>query len=451
MVALSLITSLVFAIVLTLSWNGQFNNYTRDTLEEYANTAAESLAREYDKSGYWSTTNVYNAINTIATVEDMGIQLVNADGVIIYDNTWIMTNIDENTGAKISLAPQDSATVKSTVYSKNGNRIGTVKVWVFGSDAFLTTRDKDFRWSSFLAMGISAIVAIILAVLLGLVVSRKLTKPVRTISAAAQRIKEGDLTVRSGVSGTDDIGRLGETFDEMAESIQQDRELERRITADVAHELRTPLMSITATVEGMRDGVIACDDEHLALLNNEAMRLSRLVDSMLRLSRLENGSVQLKIKPHDIIAFARDIATTHSALLEGTGLEMHFENNCDQDSLICEFDRDTINQALTNIISNSMRYTPAPGTVTIRVSEDASHAKISVSDTGIGIAKEDLSRVFSRFWRAEESRSRVAGGLGVGLAVTKEIVDRHHGNILVDSEPGVGTTFTIVLPLTQPK
>ena len=272
----------------------------------------------------------------------------------------------------------------------------------------------------------------------------------RAISQAAQRIKEGDLTARSGLSGDDDLGQLGETFDDMAESLERDRELERRLTSDVAHELRTPLMSILATVEAMQDEVLPCDQEHLALVSSETKRLSRLVDSMLRLSRLENGSVRLDIIPVDVVALVRGIATSHQALLEDMGLEMAFENLTGRDELDVELDRDTVTQAVTNIISNAMRYTPAPGKVTVRVAADEDGALVSVSDTGIGIAPEDLDRVFGRFWRAEESRNRVAGGLGVGLAVTKEIVDRHHGMINVESEQGVGTTFTIFLPFEQP-
>ncbi len=158
----------------------------------------------------------------------------------------------------------------------------------------------------------------------------------------------------------------------------------------------------------------------------------------------------MHIELHDLVDFVQGIATGHRALLEEAGLEMRFENRTGADELEVEFDRDTLTQAVTNIVSNAMRYTPAPGSVTISVASQDGEARIAVADTGIGIAKEDINRVFGRFWRAEESRNRVAGGLGVGLAVTKEIIDRHHGRIEVASEQGVGTTFTLCLPLKQP-
>ena len=448
--AVAVSTTLLFVVVLTLVWNNQFASYTRTTMENLAESTAAALARVYNTRSYWSTSQIDAAAAGPASTDGVGIQGLNADGVVLYDSTRITDDRSVIFDDEISLAPEESHMVVAPVVSETGKEVGVVRVWAYGSDLLLTQRDKSFRDSSFEAIALAAVASVVLAVLMGLVFSRALTRPVRAISQAAQRIKEGDLTARSGLSGDDDLGQLGETFDDMAESLERDRELERRLTSDVAHELRTPLMSILATVEAMQDEVLPCDQEHLALVSSETKRLSRLVDSMLRLSRLENGSVRLDIIPVDVVALVRGIATSHQALLEDMGLEMAFENLTGRDELDVELDRDTVTQAVTNIISNAMRYTPAPGKVTVRVAADEDGALVSVSDTGIGIAPEDLDRVFGRFWRAEESRNRVAGGLGVGLAVTKEIVDRHHGMINVESEQGVGTTFTIFLPFEQP-
>lgn len=444
-------TTLLFVVVLTFVWNGQFSRYTRATIDELAETAATSLARTYDLRGYWSTSQLDTAASGIVGLDAVGIQIINANDVVVYDSTRIAGQRLPGLDDSMSLAPtDDSQVVTKPIVSNTGATVGYVRVWVYGSDLLLTQRDEEFRMSSFEAIALAGLASVLLAVFMGLVFSRALTRPVRVISQAAQRIKEGELSARSGLTGDDDLGQLGETFDEMAESIERDRELERRLTADVAHELRTPLMSILATVEAMQDEVLPCDQEHLALVSSETKRLSRLVDSMLRLSRLENGSVHLHIEPVDVVGFVRDIAFSHRALLEDMGLEMVFEDKTPNGELIVELDRDTVTQAVTNIISNAMRYTPAPGTVTVRVAAADDGAVVSVSDTGIGIAPDDLDRVFGRFWRAEESRNRVAGGLGVGLAVTKEIVDRHHGRIDVESEQGVGTTFMLYLPCVQP-
>ncbi len=448
----ALVTTLLFVIVLTAVWSEQFSAYTRDTMDELATSAADSLANVYDARGYWSTANLENVASSVAAMDGVGIQILSGNGVVVYDSSLIGADVKlSGLESDMSLAPSgtDNVVTQPVVIS-DGTQVGIVRVWVYGSDALLTQRDQDYRTGSLEAIALAGTAAIVVAVLMGLVFSRLLTGPVRTISSTARRIKEGDLSARSNIVGNDDLGQLGETFDAMADSIERDRELERRLTSDVAHELRTPLMSILATVEAMQDEVLPCDQEHLALVSAETKRLSRLVDSMLRLSRLENGSVRLKIEPVDAVEFVGNIAASHSALLEDMGLELTFTNKTGADELAVELDRDTVTQAVTNIISNAMRYTPAPGKVDVSVARDESHVLIAVADTGIGIAKEDIGNVFGRFWRAEESRNRVAGGLGVGLAVTKEIVDRHHGTIEVESEQGVGTTFTLHLPLKQP-
>lgn len=444
-------TTALFAVVLMVIWSGQFNAYTRDTMDEVATSAADYLAQVYDARGRWSTSDLSQAASAANGIDEVGIQILYANGTVAYDSTLIGTDSDSGgLESGMSLAPSDSQSVLSMpVTASDGSEVGTVRVWVYGSDIMQTQRDELFRTSSFAAVAVTGLIAVALALVMGQLFSRFLTRPVRDISTAAQSIKEGDLTARSHVRGADDLGQLGETFDAMADSIERDRELERRLTSDVAHELRTPLMSILATVEAMQDEVLPCDQANLALVAGETKRLSRLVDSMLRLSRLENGSVRLHIEPVDVVAFTRDIAASHRALLEDAGLQMGFENETGSDSLTVELDRDTVTQAVTNIISNALRYTPAPGRVDVVVGRDEGGATIAVRDTGIGIAEEDIPNVFGRFWRAEESRNRVAGGLGVGLAVTKEIVDRHHGSIEVASQKGVGTTFTIHLPLRQ--
>lgn len=441
---MTVVTSVLFIAVLSFVWSGQFNSYTRENMEQIASSAATSLAREYDLRSYWDVSEMQSVLTVTNLFDGVGIQVLNGSGVPIYDNTWILDS-------DISLAPDASSMVSEPIYSESGAQVGTVNVWAMGSDALLTAKDLSFRQNSLYGALVAAVIALVISVIIGFAVSRVLARPIRDISAAAQRIKEGDLTARTGITGPDEVGQLGATFDDMASVLERDRELEKRLTADVAHELRTPLMSIMATVEAMQDEVMPCDQEHLALVDSETKRLSRLVDSMLRLSRLENGSVRMHFGPIDVVDFIRGITSSHLALLADAGLELTFENRTGEDEFEVELDRDTITQAVTNLLSNAMRYTPAPGRVTIWVGGDASEACIGVSDTGVGISKENLNRVFTRFWRAEESRNRAKGGLGVGLAVTKEIVDSHHGHVDVSSEVGKGTTFTIVLPRTQPK
>lgn len=292
----------------------------------------------------------------------------------------------------------------------------------------------------------AAIVSVIISVVIGWFVSRMLTNPIGRIANTAKQIRDGNLSARTNLHGDDEIDQLGETFDDMANSLQKDLQHEKRITSDVAHELRTPLMAMLATVEAMQDGVYPTDAEHLETVASETRRLSRLVQQMLDLSRMENRTTPLKIEEIDMVSFVQNIVNSQHPLFHAKDLHLRFVDDTQGRDATIEADPDMITQCVINLMSNAMRYTPEDGWIVVEVGASRRHVTIAVSDTGIGIAKEDLSRIFGRFWRADASRQREKGGLGVGLAVTKQIVERHHGYISVESELEKGTTFTIHLP-----
>lgn len=324
-------------------------------------------------------------------------------------------------------------------------------VFYLWQDQLVAQSDEELRRNLYGVIFGTVVIVVILAWIIGYFVSRSLTRPLNRITSTASQIRNGDLSARTGLVGSDELGRLGETFDDMATTLEKDIKLEHRLTSDVAHELRTPLMAMQATVEAMQDGVLPADQEHLATVATEVRRLSRLVDAMLKLSRMENGKTPLHIERCDVVGLANDLVTYQAQLFKDNGLELTFENRTGHESFYINVDPDLIREAIVNLLSNAMRYTPEGGRVRLAVARKRSDILISVSDTGIGIAKEDIPRVFSRFWRSEASRERVAGGLGVGLSLTKEIIDRHNGTISVDSEIGVGTTFTLHLPMEHEK
>lgn len=246
------------------------------------------------------------------------------------------------------------------------------------------------------------------------------------------------------MEGEDEISVLGRTFDDMADAIEADRQMERRLTADVAHELRTPLQAIQATVEAMQDGVLPADEERLGVVRDETVRLARLADGILELTRLERGTLPFDVRRIDIAEPVRSAVDAIEALVESRELSLSVDI---AEGVFVNADPDRIQQAVGNLLSNAARYTPPDGRVTVAVRREQDQAVIEVSDTGVGIADEDLPRVFSRFWRADSARATATGGIGIGLAVTKEIVERHGGMIGAESREGHGTRFTIKLPL----
>jgi signal transduction histidine kinase len=195
--------------------------------------------------------------------------------------------------------------------------------------------------------------------------------------------------------------------------------------------------------------VLPADDEHFETVASEVRRLSRLVDAMLHLSRIENGKRQLKIESTDVVHMVRSLVSVQHQLFHERGLHLRFDDQTSRHECYVDIDPDLIRESITNLMSNAMRYTSPGGWVVVIVGQDRKDVYITVKDTGIGIAEEDIPRVFARFWRSEASRECVSGGLGVGLAITKEIVDQHNGTITVESELGKGTSFTIRIPMSR--
>ncbi len=476
----SLMTVLILVCVVSVVWSGAFSEYTRANVTEIAQLASQKLATLYETNGGWSLSDLASLAESTSASDDIGLQVTDAEGTILYDDTWPAASVaaelkrlreaeDERGVASASgsgeadqdeddwvaqahsltsTAPTDDAegAVTEPIVTSDGETVGTVRLWVLGSDVLLTKADANFRSNTFNAMMIAAFVAVAISLLIGLLVSRMLTNPIRRITGTAKQIRDGDLSARTDLRGDDEIDQLGETFDEMANSLEKDLKHERRLTSDVAHELRTPLMAMLATVEAMQDGVYPTDAEHLETVASETRRLARLVQQMLDLSRMENRTAPLNLEPVDVVSLTRNIVNAQEQLFVTRDLRLRFADETAGRSATIEIDPDMITQAIINLLSNAMRYTPEGGWVVASVMVDRKHVLISVADTGIGIAKEDLSRIFGRFWRADASRAREAGGLGVGLAVTKQIVERHHGFISVESELGKGTTFTIHLP-----
>jgi signal transduction histidine kinase len=208
-------------------------------------------------------------------------------------------------------------------------------------------------------------------------------------------------------------------------------------------------MAMLATVEAMEDEVLPADHEHLHTVASEVRRLSRLVDAMLHLSRIENGKRQVKFERTDLVHLVKSLVTMQHQLFHEQGLHLRFDDRTMRHELVAAVDADLIREATTNLISNAMRYTLEDGWIVVSVERDHDDAVIAVRDTGIGIAEEDIHKVFSRFWRSDASRERVSGGLGVGLSITKEIIDQHNGTIEVESELGKGTTFTLRIPIAK--
>lgn len=437
-VFISAFTVMIAIGVISIVWNQYFQMYTSENMNSLAETTSNRIASAFEQSGVFDDETLAAAVQAAATSDEVGVRVLKNNGEMVFDST---DSIPHDVSGNFE--PDNATQVAISNITVGESVVGSVRVWIYGSDTLMNHLDEQFRDNTYRALMLAAAVSIVIASLAGFAFARKLVLPINKVTRTAQALSEGDLSARTDMDGVGEVSRLGATLDEMARAIERDRELERRLTSDVAHELRTPLMAIQATVEAMIDGVYERDDEHLMLVDSEVRRLSRLVDALLKLSRLENRTQPFKEEIVNLGELIEGVVISHEVFVVDSGLAIEYHA---EPRVKVVGDPDKIKQAVANLISNAVRYTPEGGSILVDVHQEGKVAAIDVSDTGVGLTPEEEQMVFSRFWRADTGRKRESGGLGIGLAVVKEIVDRHKGKVLVKGEKGVGSTFTILLP-----
>ncbi len=330
----------------------------------------------------------------------------------------------------------------------NGQLIGTL-LNVRPADAVLDAQGQAFLRRVQGSLLWAALVAAALSLVLGVLVSRLLTAPLAGLTRAAQAIAGGDLSQRVEVRGEDEIAALGEAFNDMAASLAEAETLRKNLVADVSHELRTPLSIIQGNLQAIFDGVYPLEMSQVAGLYDETRLLTRLVDDLHDLALADAGQLRLEWKPVDLADLAMAAVGQFGPAAEAAGVTLLLQKGAD--ALEVRGDADRLAQVLRNLLGNALRHTQEGGKVTVSVAQDAGQAQLQVTDTGTGIAPEDLPHVFDRFYRADKSSSRRGGGAGLGLAIARQLVVAHGGQISVASRVGEGTTFTVLLPLDRPR
>lgn len=310
---------------------------------------------------------------------------------------------------------------------------------------------QSFRSAVASALSIAAFAASATAILASLFITRQITTPIQKMTGASQRIAEGHYSERVPVPGNvatgelDELGHLALRFNQMAAKLEQTETMRRQLIGDVSHELRTPLTTIKGYMEGLIDGVLPADAATYQQVYHEADRLQRLVNDLQELSRVEAGAFELKLSPVSISKLTETVLTRFQIQFEEKDVALQNEVPANLPPVMVDEDR--INQVLTNLIGNALMYTPAGGRVRVSARRTDGWVEVVVSDMGIGIAPEDLQLIFTRFYRADKSRSRSAGGSGIGLTIAKHLVEAHGGRIQAES-PGIGegSRFTFTLP-----
>lgn len=466
------IGALVISVLTSQATRNAFTLYTTRSGLAWAQQLAPDLADYYALNGNWQGVEAYlqsednssitpggtgmmgqghrygaGAQNTAGMMGMMGQRLILADekGIVVSDTQ------NELTGQQL---PIDELANGAAIRLDN-RQVGTILVT---PNNIITsgTPAEEFLTSVNQAIFSSAAIAGVIALILGALLFIQITSPLRQLKKAAAAISRGDLSQRVEIHSHDEFGALGQTFNRMADSLSNAEIQRQHLIADVAHELRTPLAAIQATLEGMQDGVLPLDDEQITTLHAETGLLNRLVGDLRLLSLAEAGELKLelqKVEPEDFLQQIIERAKS-----QANQKNIHLETILPPNLPVIRIDSDRITQVLNNLISNALHYTTEGGTITLQASSPVGSRAldVSISDTGPGIDPDHIPYVFDRFYRADKSRTRSSGGSGLGLAIVKQLVEAHGGKVWVESpiytdtlDHGFGTKITFSLPLGE--
>lgn len=322
-----------------------------------------------------------------------------------------------------------------------GRRVGTVTVAPADSASFEES-DRELHERLNRLHVLAGVLAGVLALGVALLLSIPLTKPLRRITEGARMMERGDLDVRVTPGGGVEMESLARALNQLASTLALEEELRRDATADLAHELRTPVTGLVSRIEAAQDDVMADPEANLDAMHGEALRLARLTEDLAYLSDAQKPGLLLEKQRVDLA----EIVASRADAMHRDFNEKEIELDCNVEPAPLNGDRGRIEQLIDNLLSNALRYTDHGGRVSIRTFTEHGESVVRVEDTGMGIAQDDLAHVFDRFWRSDKSRARIHGGAGIGLAIVQSLVRAHDGRIDVQSTLGEGATFTARFP-----
>ncbi|GAB3580843.1 sensor histidine kinase [Calidifontibacter terrae] len=307
--------------------------------------------------------------------------------------------------------------------------------------------EQAYGSANTLTLGGAALVALVTASAITWYLSRRLTRPLVQLSAVGLRLSDGDYSARATpASAGPELARLTDTFNQVAGRLEHTEATRRRLLSDLAHELRTPIATIEAYLDGLDDGVTTWGEEAARVLRDQTARLHRLADDLGDVSRAEEARLEVVLEPlpvHTVVESAIGALRPDYAA-KGVDLRAAYDGKDDRAPL----DPQRLAQALTNVLANALRHTPAGGSVEVAVDAGTDgEVRVTVTDTGDGIAPDQLDQIFERFYRGDSARSRDRGGSGIGLTISRAIVHAHRGTLVAHSDgPGTGARFVLTLP-----
>lgn len=319
-------------------------------------------------------------------------------------------------------------------------------IYLYVPLAKISELTKDFTYLWYIA----GLLFMVISFYIGTILVRKLTKPLKQMTDAANRVSQGDYSARVFIHSADEVGQLASAFNHMSSSIQKEDERRKQFLANVSHELRTPLSYVKGYSEALLSGIAKSKEDkekYMSIIARESKRMDRLVGDLLDLSRLEADEFKLEKIPLPFAQLVEDSTQKYNITMNEKGLKLSYDLDPD---IIILGDEGRIEQVIQNIMDNALRYTEKGG-ISITLKKFRGGCSLSIEDTGTGIPKEDLDHITDRFYRVNKARTRANGGTGLGLAISKKIITLHGGSLNIESDWGKGTKVEVILPIVQMK
>lgn len=424
----------VVALVARQTTTSEFRRLRQGESQTGARAQGPRLAAYYAENGSWDGVSPSVVADRRGSGQGGGgggppLRLADADGRVVLDTT----------GGQVGQYLSASELAQAEPIVVDGQQVGVLLVGGYGT-ASLSQAEQDFLERVQRALTIGATAAIGAALLLGLLLFRGITAPLRRLTQATIAVAEGDLSVQVPVQSADEIGQLGQAFNVMTADLAHADQLRRDMTADIAHELRTPLTVIQGNLEAILDGVYPADAEHLEPVLRKTHLLRRLVEDLRMLALADAGELTLHLSEMDLVGLVRRVVKGFEAQAQAAGVEL--TSQIPPGLPTVQADASRVEQVLGVLLDNALRHTPGGGQISVYLRPMNGEVWLSVRDTGEGIPPEALPRVFERFYQSTSPRP---GGSGLGLAIAHAIVTAHGGRIWADSTPGRGTTMTLAL------
>ena len=420
------------------------------TQKKQADDLAESIGSHYDASGGGFNIDYVHGMGMYALKDGFIIRLYDKDGTLLWDaanHDMVLCHkmMDTVTLRMLKNRPELNGDFITYSYDlkTQEKQIGKLEISYY-TPYYMDENDFQFIHSLNRILSLTGAVSLSLAALLGVLFARRITKPISGVISATKKISEGDYGVRVDTSLKErETYELAKSVNHMAASLEEQEYLRRQLTGDIAHELRTPVTNISSYMELMTCDVMEPTPERLKSCYDELSRLSDLITDLERLESAESAEYDLNKEEIELLGLSETILQGFETTIHEKKIDAQVSG---EEVPICA-DRGRISQVIANLLSNALKYTDENGRIIIFVRKKKDLAELVVEDTGIGISKEEQERVFERFYRTDKSRTRKTGGAGIGLSITRAIVQAHGGTITCESEPGTGSAFFVTLPL----